>query len=353
MPISTEEKNGIVYIKWTTQIQKGFPSNGTMVESFQLNRFLKYVYYFDVSCTYSKIMSLGRQKNFCMELDLKQVDSPKNTLASITDETNNNREAVPDYYLVPCAVCCLCIVNGQLVKLPFKNYPPTRSDEWKSEKIIVKLTSPIFTCHLLIKFNTFGLSEMKALKQTTDYLFLQQTNCDVQFYFEDGQRIGGHVNILSARSPVFAAMFHYNMLEAKTGTVFIRDIEREVFLQMLHYIYSGRLIFTSMMTVGTAKALYAAADKYHIEDLKNECASLIFLGVNVKTAINLMVWGHMQSIDRVKQVALELIVRHGKDLCLTDEWEWLTKSHPDLCIMATRRMMEIAQFPSGKRKWEN
>ena len=40
---------------------------------------------------------------------------------------------------------------------------------------------------MLIKFNNVGVSEMKALKQTTDYLFLQQTNCDVRFYFEDGQ----------------------------------------------------------------------------------------------------------------------------------------------------------------------
>jgi hypothetical protein len=68
---------------------------------------------------------------------------------------------------------------------------------------------------MLIKFNNVGVSEMKALKQTTDYLFLQQTNCDIRFYFEDGQHIGGNVNILSARSPVFAAMFNHDMQEAK------------------------------------------------------------------------------------------------------------------------------------------
>ena len=114
MPISTEEKNGIVYIKWTTQVQKGFPSNGVSMESFQLNRFLKYVYYFDVSCTYNAIMSLGRHKNFCMELDLKQVDSPKNTSASVTDETNNNsKEAVPNYYLVQyLSGKCVLRANG-------------------------------------------------------------------------------------------------------------------------------------------------------------------------------------------------------------------------------------------------
>jgi hypothetical protein len=345
MPISTEERNGIVCVKWTTQIEEGFPFNGSSSESFQLNRFLKYVYELNVSCAYNEIMCLGRNRKFCMELCLKQIGGPKDDSSS----TDDDREAVPDYYLHPCAVCCVCVVNGQLEKIPLKNSPS--SNEWKSERFIAQLTSPTVTCQLLIKFNTVGVSEMKALKQTTDYLFLQQTNCDVRFYFEDGQHIGGHVNILSARSPVFAAMFNHDMQEAKTGIVIIRDFQRNIFFHLLHYIYSGRLILTTMMTVGTAKSLFEAADKYHIEDLKEECASLIFLGVNVKTAINLMIWGHLYSIDKIKQAALDVVVRNGKEICLTSDWEWLTKDHPDLCIMATRRMMEVAQLPSAKRKW--
>jgi hypothetical protein len=47
-------------------------------------------------------------------------------------------------------------------------------------------------------------------------LFVEHNNCDVTFSFEDDQQISAHKKILWAISPVFAAMFKHNKLEAKT-----------------------------------------------------------------------------------------------------------------------------------------
>ena len=73
------------------------------------------------------------------------------------------------------------------------------------------------------------------------------------------QQIGGHVNALSIRSPVFAAMFENDMKESKTGRVIIQDICPKVFKQLLQFIYSG-LVYEPL-TENTAQSLYVAADK--------------------------------------------------------------------------------------------
>ena len=45
--------------------------------------------------------------------------------------------------------------------------------------------------------------------------------------------------MLSARSPVFQAMFQSGLEENKAGSVEIGDINPNVMIEMLRYIYSG------------------------------------------------------------------------------------------------------------------
>jgi speckle-type POZ protein len=49
-----------------------------------------------------------------------------------------------------------------------------------------------------------------------------------------------HKAILSARSPVFSAMFEHQMLEGKSNRVHIEDIDPEVLYEALRFVYTGR-----------------------------------------------------------------------------------------------------------------
>ncbi len=90
--------------------------------------------------------------------------------------------------------------------------------------------------------------EKTALKLLTD-LFVHQVNCDVQFAFEGDCRIGGHSNILSASSQVFAALF-----QNKGAHPFvIENILPEIFKSLLNYIYCGRI--SMPLTCDTAQKL--------------------------------------------------------------------------------------------------
>jgi speckle-type POZ protein len=210
----------------------------------------------------------------------------------------------------------------------------TKPNEWKP-----------LTCHLWLEFETFAIGEKNALKQLTE-LFVQQNLCDVQFNFENDQHIGGHSHILVARSPVFAAMFQHEMKETKTGQVSIQDIQPCTFKQMLHYIYSGRLSLP--LTETSAKRLFEAADKYDIGDLKEECIDFLLTCINVNNVINLMAWAHIHSVDQLTEETLKFTSLHGKEISKQRDWENLTKNYPEVCLEATRRIIDQMSLSSKR-----
>ncbi|EFX77450.1 hypothetical protein DAPPUDRAFT_26434, partial [Daphnia pulex] len=150
------------------------------------------------------------------------------------------------------------------------------------------------------------------------------------------QHIGGHSHILVARSPVFAAMFQHEMKETKTGQVSIQDIQLDIFKQLLHFIYSGRLSLP--LTETSAKRLFEAADKYDIGDLKEECIAFLLTCISVNNVINLMAWAHIHSVDQLTEETLKFASFHGKEISKQRDWENLTKNYPEVCLEATRRI---------------
>ncbi|ODN02519.1 Speckle-type POZ protein-like B [Orchesella cincta] len=76
-----------------------------------------------------------------------------------------------------------------------------------------------------------------------------------------------HKAILSARSPVFAAMLSTNMLEKEQNSVKILDFEDDVVRGMLEHIYTGQ---TDLINVRPSELLQIA-DKYDLPFLKEDC----------------------------------------------------------------------------------
>jgi hypothetical protein len=131
----------------------------------------------------------------------------------------------------------------------------------------------------IIIYIDFGTTEVRQIHMISGLLekFHSQTQCDVNFKFKGGQSIGAHIIILSAASPVFTAMFQYDLKESQTHEVIIEDIDFQVFIHFLEYLYSCRIskLAKDEHFVQTINSLCQAADKYFVEDLKHECAKLL------------------------------------------------------------------------------
>ena len=106
-----------------------------------------------------------------------------------------------------------------------------------------------------------------------NHVFLDQNN-----NFDVTLRCGDkvfycHKFMLSARSPVFKAMFQSNMRENETNNVEIEDMQDDVMQELLEYIYTG--YYGNFKRV--AKGLLAAAEKYQVDHLEESSSNDVVL----------------------------------------------------------------------------
>ena len=230
------------------------------------------------------------------------------------------------------------------------------SDEWISSLFFYqKAQQPINQRHghsysdfklKLSLWMDFGMPELKAQRRQLHQLaglFVRQTHCDVKFHLsKNKETIGAHVAILSAASPVFAAMFEHNLQEARTRTVNIGDtdpsleVEPEVFKRMLSYMYDGKAgCLEDEMFV---QKLLVLADRYRIITLKDECELHLQSIVDIENVLVLLVFAEKYRCAILREKALEFAADHKKLICFQHEWEELMKNHNSICLELSRRM---------------
>nr|CAH0109769.1 unnamed protein product [Daphnia galeata] len=196
------------------------------------------------------------------------------------------------------------------------------------------------TFRLWFDFQTTTRGERSVLRHLSE-AFVNQSQCDVVFDF-GSETIGAHVAVLSARSSVFAAMFQCNMQEATTRRVVIPDIEPPIFKQLLHYLYAGKAPDLRLMADEVAQPLLLAADKYDIQDLKDECQMLLRSRITVENAVDILVWAHYHSVTRLAEAALTFVAQCDQETCAgQSDLEEMSKTCPEICHLITNKRMLI------------
>ncbi|CAL1289177.1 unnamed protein product [Larinioides sclopetarius] len=143
--------------------------------------------------------------------------------------------------------------------------------------------------------------------------------------------IPAHKNILSARSPVFAAMFSNPMKESITNEVDIVDITSSVLRDMLTFIYTGKI---NNLTVTSAGDLLFVADKYQVQHLRTVCCDYMKSHISVENAIQIFMLGDIYDQD-IKAFALEFICskfNEFSDLEQSKDWKLLLKEKHTLAV---------------------
>lgn len=141
-----------------------------------------------------------------------------------------------------------------------------------------------------------------------------------------GREFHAHKAILAAQSDVFSAMFEHNMEETKHSRVEIADIDSDIMLEMLRFVYTGKA--PSLDT--TAASLLAAADKYALERLKVMCEEALCANLSVKNVSEILVLADLHSAEQLKARAIDYISRYAKDVMTTPGWKGMIKSHGHL-----------------------
>jgi len=135
-----------------------------------------------------------------------------------------------------------------------------------------------------------------------------------------------HQFMLSARSPVFRAMFQSDMTEAQTKRVDIQDLQPDVVNDMLLYIYTGNTPNLNRV----AGELLAAADKYQLEQLKNICEERLCNSLEIGNSVSHLVLGDMYQAQQLKRMSLQFVVRNMSSVVRSRDWRERLIDHPAL-----------------------
>ena len=138
---------------------------------------------------------------------------------------------------------------------------------------LLSIPTLLVRCKIQYKVTTMVPPSWNYPDLATDlerFYLTSMTNGDITFIVGK-KEIQAHKAILSARSPVFAAMFQHDMKEAALNRVDIVGIEPAVFQALLRFIYTDQVNLTSE----NSEALLAAADRYFIDLLKAKCEAFL------------------------------------------------------------------------------
>ena len=228
-------------------------------------------------------------------------------------------------------------------------YLEKKSENWVLENIVFKfddepenLDNIDFNFVLWIQYQSSNRGERSTMRKLS-YVFVHQIDCDVHFKVGEDQ-IGGHISILSAMNPVFAVMFKRHKKESQTRQVVIEDISKDIFEELLHYIYSNRL--PTLLDERKAMLLFQAAHKYDVGNLMEGCVDyIIACCIRVDNVLQLTTWSDLYSITRLKEAALSFIARNANNVCEQDDWEDFIKNQPELSVFVTRYLMKLLPIP--------
>jgi len=169
-------------------------------------------------------------------------------------------------------------------------------------------------------------------------LLAEKNFSDLEIYC-DGEVFNCHRNILSARSPVFFVMFQADMIENQSKKVHIRDIKKEVFSEVLKFIYTGSISSEDSLKK-QAKDILAAANKYQIDLLKKLCEAQLVSALNASNCFDLLVLGDLHEAEKLKMVAMDFISINSASLIETDVYEdFFRTQHSDLVLEVTKAMV--------------
>jgi hypothetical protein len=121
-----------------------------------------------------------------------------------------------------------------------------------------------------------------------------------------GEVLSAHKHVLSARSPVFRAMFQSNMSETVTGEILVEDINPTTMKEFLSYLYTESFTSVSYLTdPQRAMDMFGVAMKYNVEILEHKCENALVSLLSAENLATLLVFADASRAARLRHECIE------------------------------------------------
>ncbi len=179
------------------------------------------------------------------------------------------------------------------------------------------------------------------IQDTLLNLWESKTLSDVTFKCR-GKNFPAHTNILASSSPVLAAMFLNDFKEKRERIVEITDFDPPVFENLLRYLYTGEVFGgNNRPAIKHVENLFAAADKYAIESLKEDCEVHLSKNLTLDNMTRYLVLAHRHNSTKLHELTLDFIAKNAtKTVCSRKKTDWMEiiKPYPELAFQVMERL---------------
>lgn len=134
-----------------------------------------------------------------------------------------------------------------------------------------------------------------------------------------------HKMVLVARSPVFSSLFQHVLDEKNTHIIEIPDCNPESFEVFLHYLYFGSVELLSPRNVCN---VYYAADKYRVDDLKEQCVRFMKINLSPETICDIISLSIHHRESKLQKAAITFFNKNLKEIVKTKQWQKYLAENP-------------------------
>lgn len=171
-------------------------------------------------------------------------------------------------------------------------------------------------------------SNANSLNSFTKIMFQQNKLADIQIKPSQGKAIYASKFILS-RSPVFDAMLNrHKTKESQLSVIEIKDIDREVLVEMINYMYTDETYKLNEMAVD----LLIAANKYDLPGLVIECGNHLKLSIATSNFVDILIAADQLNSADLKNAVINYIIDEHKEALATADWKTFEEYNPKLAI---------------------
>ncbi|KAL7012445.1 hypothetical protein ACKWTF_014858 [Chironomus riparius] len=197
----------------------------------------------------------------------------------------------------------------------------------------------------------FEADKLDPVQPTNDYL-ADSVIADIKKFTEnekykdltvivDGDDFKVHKFVMAARSSVFADMIYKN----QQSTLELTDLRKEIFQDILIYIYSDELPEIN----NNAFDLFSAACRFDIDVLKKHAISKMTSGVTAENALDMLICGKLYGNESLKKNAFDEIKKMFPDRELSEE---LTEDTEKLKKIIDAKMVMDEKIRQAQEEFE-
>lgn len=156
---------------------------------------------------------------------------------------------------------------------------------------------------------------------------------EIQFVFQNGNKVKGHKLIYAIASPVFEAMMYGDLAENE-NEIKIDDVEPYAFKTMTEYIYTDKLRLNS---IDHAISVYKAGDKYDLPNLTRRTIEYVKLNVDTEHTLQTLEFSELYDIPSIKAICLKILRENTRDVLLSS---YASKC----CILILKKIVECEKL---------